>query len=83
MTISAEMVTNDMIDRVCAGVCTTEAERDLVWRYATKLKDAIDTWGKKYHPSCPEDVYQSDRCSINATELVEAVFDVVGYYDHD
>lgn len=79
---ATETMTQDMIDRVCAGM-GSQTERDAVWSYITKLKDTIDTWGKKYGPSCPEDVYQSDRCSVNATGLVEDIFDVVGYCNHD
>ena len=77
--MSTETVTQDMIDKVCAGF-GNQSERDTVWAYITKLKAAIHNWRDHYKPSCPEDVYQSDRCSINATELVEDVMNIVGYY---
>lgn len=76
---STETVTQDMIDRVCAGY-GNQAERDAVWRYITKLKDSIDGWRKRYMPRCGESCWQMDKCVINAPELVESVMDIAGYY---
>lgn len=80
--LSTDLVTQDMIDRVCAGM-GNEAERDIVWRYITKLKDAIDTWRKKYEPRCAESCWQMDDCVAFAPQLVEDVMDIAGYHKDD
>lgn len=46
-----------------------------------KLVEIIIDFIEEHHISCPEVIYQSDRVIENAYELIEALADVVGYYE--
>lgn len=40
--MTAETVTQDMIDRVCAGVRASQADRDAVWQHVRQLQNEVE-----------------------------------------
>jgi hypothetical protein len=50
---------------------------------AERLLQAAERWRDKYKPIAPECCWQSDRCVVNAPELVEEAMNVVGYCPYE
>lgn len=40
-------------------------------------------WIKRFHPSCPESIYQVDRVNEVVPELAEEVCAIVGFYEEE
>jgi len=48
----------------------------------SKLEKVVAAFIEKQEVSCPEVIYQSDRVIENAYEFIEALVDIVGYYEY-